>query len=147
LIIAEAHLPTFGLLGVAGIASLIGGGLLLFDISGDGAGELSPVLVVVVAVVLGVPLIVAGQRALAARHQPVRTGEEELIGSTGDVRIALDPIGQVFVQGALWRARSEGDATPIGVGDKVKVEAVNGLTLSVRPLETPESPEREGAVR
>jgi membrane-bound serine protease (ClpP class) len=147
LIIAEAHLPTFGLLGVAGIASLIGGGLLLFDISGDGAGELSPVLVVVVAVALGVPLMVAGQRALAARHQPVRTGEEELVGSTGDVRIALDPIGQVFVQGALWRARTEGDATPIGVGDKVRVEAVNGLTLSVRPLEVPESRDSEGVVR
>ena len=147
LIIAEAHLPTFGVLGVAGIASLIGGGLLLFDISGDGAGELSPVLVVVVAIALGVPLMVAGQRALAARHQPVRTGEEELVGSTGDVRAALDPIGQVFVQGALWRARVEGDATPVGVGDRVLVEAVNGLTLSVRPLETPETREREGAVR
>jgi len=147
LIIAEAHLPTLGLLGVAGVAALIGGGLLLFDVSGDGASEISPVLVVVVALALGVPLLFAGQRALAARHEPVRTGEEELIGSAGDVRQALDPIGQVFVQGALWRARVEPGDAPIGVGDRVRVEAVNGLTLSVSPLESPESREREGAVR
>ncbi len=147
LVIAEAHLPTAGILGIAGIAALIGGGLLLFDVSGEGAGEISPVLVIVVAVALGGPLIFAGQRAIAARHEPVRTGEEELIGSIGDVRQALDPIGQVFVQGALWRARAGEGESPIGRGYRVRVEAVDGLTLSVSPLESTEPREQEGAVQ
>lgn len=135
LVIAEAHLPTGGILGVAGIAALIGGGLLLFDLSGEGAEEISPVLVIIVALALGGPLIWAGQRALAARNEPVRTGEEELIGSTGDVRQALDPIGQVFVAGALWRARVGVGESPIGVGYRVRVEAIDGLTLAVSPLD------------
>ena len=132
LIIAEAHLPTGGLLGVAGIAALIGGGLLLFD--ADEGTSISPVLVVVVAVVLGGSAVAVGQRALAARRRPVVTGEEELIGSIGEVRSALDPVGQVFAGGALWRARSSAE-TPIGAGYRVKVEAIDGLTLWVSPLE------------
>ena len=72
---------------------------------------------------------------VAVRREPVRTGEDELVGSVGDVRRALDPIGQVFVYGALWRARAADGEGPIGVGYRVRVEAVDGLTLSVRPLE------------
>jgi len=132
LIIAETQLPTGGILGVVGIGALIAGGLLLFDLDGD--TSISPVLVVVVALALGAPLIFVGQRALAARHEPVRTGEEELIGSEGVVRHALDPIGQVFVSGALWRARAVEGEGPVGLGYRVKVEAVDGLTLLVSPL-------------
>ena len=133
LIVAEAHLPTLGMLGIAGVGALIAGGLLLFD-SAEGE-SVSPVLVVVVALALGVPLILIGQRALAARHEPVRTGEEDLVGALGDVRAALDPIGQVFVHGALWRARSADAKGPIEVGYRVRVEQVDGLTLLVRPVE------------
>ncbi len=130
LIIAEAQLPTAGLLGLAGVAALAGGGLLLFD-TGDSDFSISPVLVVGVAVVLGGGTILVGRKALAARHRPVATGEEEIVGSLGDVRRAVDPIGQVFVGGALWRARVADPAEPIGVGYRVKVEAIDGLTLTV----------------
>ena len=40
----------------------------------------------------------------------MRTGWEELLGAEGDVRVPLDPVGQVFVQGALWRAVLADDA-------------------------------------
>ena len=133
LIVAEAHLSTLGLLGIAGVGALIAGGLLLFD---DAGGEgISPVLVVVVAVALGGPLIFIGQRALAVRREPVHTGEESMVGAIGVVRQAIDPIGQVFVSGALWRARSADAEAPIGVGYRVRIEAVDGLTLSVVPVE------------
>lgn len=133
LIIAEAQLPTGGLLGVAGVGALIAGGLLLFD-TGSEEFEISPVLVIVVALVLGGLMVAVGQKALAARHRPVATGEEELLGSVGHVRSAVDPVGQVFVGGALWRARSADPSDPIGVGYRVRVEAIDGLTLSVSPL-------------
>lgn len=131
LIVAEAHLPTGGLLGVLGIAALIAGGLLLFD-DGDGGEAVSPWVAVPVAIVLGGGLIAVGQRVMTARRREVMTGQEELIGSTGKVRVALDPVGQVFVQGALWRARADGDER-IAVGGAVRVEAIDGLTLIVVP--------------
>ena len=133
LIIAEAHLPTAGLLGLGGVGSLIAGGLLLFD-TGSGGTSVSPVLVVAVALALGGATIFIGGKALAARHRPVATGEEELVGSTGVVRRTIDPVGQVFLDGALWRARAVEASEPIEVGYRVRVEALEGLTLAVSPL-------------
>jgi membrane-bound serine protease (ClpP class) len=49
-----------------------------------------------------------------------------------------EPDGQVFIDGALWRARrrwAESDGEPLQEGDLVVVERVNGLTLSVRRAE------------
>jgi membrane-bound serine protease (ClpP class) len=48
------------------------------------------------------------------------------------VREPLDPEGQVFVAGALWRARVS-DGGPIGLGNRVRIKAVDGLTLEVEP--------------
>ncbi|MBA2524051.1 MAG: nodulation protein NfeD [Solirubrobacterales bacterium] len=146
LIIAEAHLPTGGLLGIAGVAALIAGGLLLFDTGNDDYG-ISPVLVVFVALIFGGLTVLVGQKAMAARHRPVATGQEELLGSTAEVRTAIDPIGQVFLDGALWRARSADSSDPIGVGYRVRVEAIDGLTLSVSPLETLETGAADAAAQ
>jgi membrane protein implicated in regulation of membrane protease activity len=51
----------------------------------------------------------------------------------GEVRAPLDPNGQVFIQGALWRARATG-ADEIVLGTRVRVKAVDGLTLEVEPV-------------
>jgi membrane-bound serine protease (ClpP class) len=134
LIAAEAHLGAGGVLGFAGIAALIGAGLLLYDTDSE-ALEVSVPAVIAAGVVFGGMLVFAGQRVVAAhRNEPVRTGWEEMIGSVGEVREPLDPEGLVFVGGALWRARpAEGEAE-VGVGSRVRVESVSGLTLIVRPL-------------
>ena len=58
--------------------------------------------------------------------------DEELVGALGEVREPLDPEGQVFIQGALWRARASG-TDRIGLGNRVRVKAVDGLTLEVEP--------------
>jgi membrane-bound serine protease (ClpP class) len=136
MIIGEAHLPTHGILGASGVAALIASGLLLYD-TNTSAFEISPVVVVVVGVLLGGSLAFAVQRAVAARHQPKRTGWEEMIGAIGEVREPLDPVGQVFVQGALWRAEltgANGDGRELGRGVRVRVESVEGLTLHVSPV-------------
>jgi membrane protein implicated in regulation of membrane protease activity len=54
----------------------------------------------------------------------------------GVVRAAPAPLAQVFVDGALWRARPclDGGET-LREGDAVVVERVQGLTLSVRRAE------------
>jgi len=139
LIIAEAHLPTSGVLGGVGIIGLALGGLLLFDIDAEGFG-IAPPLVIALAVVLGGFLAFAIHKVVQASHEPVRTGWEELVGFEGDVRQPLDPVGQVWVDGGLWRAEpaagvSDDDAQRLRErGVRVRVDSVEGLTLRVRPL-------------
>jgi membrane-bound serine protease (ClpP class) len=142
LIVAEVHLPTHGLLGVAGVASLTVSGLLLYNTSGSPVGT-SPVVVVAAAGILGSGMLFVVRRAVAARHLPKRTGWEGLVGAEAEVRQPLDPIGQVFVAGALWRAAAgapDGDGRWLRPGSRVRVESVHGLTLNV----TPGEPESDG---
>jgi membrane-bound serine protease (ClpP class) len=142
LIVAEAHLATSGLLGAAGVLALVLSGLLLFN-GGEGA-EVSVPVVIVTGLLLGGFLALAVDRVVKARQEPVRTGYEELVGAVGEVRAPLDPEGQVFVEGALWRARLGEERGPLPLGDRVRVEAVDGLTLLVRPEPAPTETE-EGA--
>jgi len=140
MIIAEAHLPTGGLVGAAGVAALIASGLLLYNTDSD-AFEVSVPVVVVTGVLLGGFIALAAQRTVRAHRRPVMTGWEEMVGAIGEVRQPLDPLGQVFVEGALWRARPVDEATSVDRGYRVRVESVDGLTLVVRPL----SPDEEEA--
>jgi membrane protein implicated in regulation of membrane protease activity len=60
----------------------------------------------------------------------VTTGAEGLIGATGEAITACDPDGSVRVRGEIWRARADPAAAR---GERVVVEAVDGLTLDVAP--------------
>lgn len=132
LIVAETQIPS-GALGAAGVVSLAAGGLLLYDTNSDEFG-VSPPVIIALALVIGGGLVLVVRKVREAGRNPVHTGWEELIGAEGVVRKALDPIGQVFVDGALWRARAPEEDARIGTGDKVRVESVEGLTLNVRRL-------------
>ncbi|SRR6266480_5476277 len=129
LFIAEAHAPTT-VLGLLGVAALVGAGFAWRD-----AGHDLPVVAIIAAgLILAGFIVFASRKALAAhRDEPVRTGAEELLGSIGEVREPLDPTGQVFLQGALWQARVSGEG-PIGLGNRVRVRSVDGLTLEVEPV-------------
>jgi membrane-bound serine protease (ClpP class) len=133
LIVAEAHLATHGLLGMSGVVALVAGGLLLYDTGGSAFGISKPV-VIATGVVLGGFFVFMVERVVRARAEPVRTGWEEMVGAEGVVRVELNPVGQVFTEGALWRARADDDGE-IPAGDRVRVESVDGLTLNVRPVE------------
>ena len=128
LFIAEAHAPTT-VAGLLGVAALVGAGF-----AWRGADHDLPVAAIIVGgVILAGFVVFASRKAIAAhRDEPVRTGSEELVGSVGDVRMPLDPEGQIFLQGALWKARATGPEE-IGLGTRVRVKAVDGLTLEVEP--------------
>jgi membrane-bound serine protease (ClpP class) len=127
--IAEAHAPgaIFGLLGVG---CVVGAGFAYRD-----AGHDLPVAAIIAAgVILAAFVIFAARKALAAhRDEPVRTGWEQLIGQVGEVREPLDPVGQVFLDGALWRAQTT-DGARVEQGTRVRVKSVEGLTLKVEPV-------------
>jgi membrane-bound serine protease (ClpP class) len=135
LLIAEAHLPTYGLLGLAGLAALVTGGVVAVDASGGGVALVLTVGLVL-ALTAGVALaaVVRGV-ATVSRRRPT-AGDSGLVGHVGQVRSVLEPVGQVFVDGALWRARPcWNEADGLREGDQVVVEQVDGLTLSVRRAE------------
>ena len=87
------------------------------------------------AAVLG---LLALREARAAGRRRPQCGAEALIGQVGIVRRAVDPLGDVAVDGELWRARrawaTEAEPSP-AEGDPVVVDAVQGLTLLVRRAE------------
>jgi membrane protein implicated in regulation of membrane protease activity len=65
-----------------------------------------------------------------SRRGRARVGVETLVGTTATVITPLMPVGQVRVNGEIWQAHSEPDAS---VGETVLIRAVNGLTLEVEP--------------
>lgn len=140
LIATETQVLSGGVLGGAGIAALVAGLLLLFDTDSE-VFRVSVPAALAAGVLLGGFVLFAASKAIGARHGPARGGVEELIGRTGEVRAPLDPIGQVFVSGGLWRARSAEPESRLSSGERVEVEAVDGLTLTVRP--DPKSNERD----
>jgi membrane-bound serine protease (ClpP class) len=99
-------------------------------------------VVITVGLVLGLFLAFATKKVVEARRNPVHTGWEELVGAEGDVRVPVAPVGQVFVDGALWRAVAadgldDEDSGRLGErGVRVRVDSIEGLTLAVSPLAT-----------
>jgi membrane-bound serine protease (ClpP class) len=137
LLVAEAHLPTYGVLGVLGLVSLVAGGVVAVDGSGGGTA-LVVVVALVLALVAGVALLAMARGVAGVARRRSRTGAEALLGHVGVVRHELEPVGQVFVDGALWRAQpcwEDGEADHLRKGDHVVVERVKGLTLGVRRAE------------
>jgi membrane-bound serine protease (ClpP class) len=132
--IAEAFIVSHGALAAAGVVSLVFGGLLLFD-TGSDAYEISVPVVIFTGALVGGFFAFVISKAVQTRHRRVHTGSEELIGERGVVRSRLDPVGHVFVQGALWRATAS-DSASFEVGDAVIVERVDGLTLTVRKADS-----------
>jgi membrane-bound serine protease (ClpP class) len=147
LLIAELLLSTGGVLAALGALGLIGGGVLALTADADSsASDWAGPALITLGVLSIVSFYFVTRKVLAAhREQPVRGGHEELIGAGAEVRTSLDPEGQVWIEGALWRARLAGDGGPLRPGDRVTVEAIEGLTLKVRPAAPSESPSEEGA--
>jgi membrane-bound serine protease (ClpP class) len=131
LFVAEAFIVSHGALAAGGVISLIFGGLLLFDTDSE-AYEVSVPIVIFTGALLGSFFAWVIAKAVQARHRTVHTGSEEMIGAHGIVRSRLDPVGHVFVRGALWRAHCADDCT-LEVGEEVVIEAIDGLTLTVTP--------------
>jgi membrane-bound serine protease (ClpP class) len=145
LFVLEFKIGGHAVFAVGGIAALIASGLLLFN-TGNGVFSIDVPVVIFTAVVIGGLTLFAVSKAVAARHGPVSTGWEEMVGTEGIVRVPLEPVGQIFVQGALWRAKlSDPEAAPPPVGDRVRVDSVDGLTLGVTPLGAPTDREESPA--
>jgi membrane-bound serine protease (ClpP class) len=138
---AEAHYPAHGLAGGVGVLAMALGAVLA--ISGLGAGlALGLLSGLALAGVGGGALLLSVRSGFAVRQRRVRTGAEGIVGQIGVVRSWVQDGGSVALQGSLWQARRsmtlDDDDDPeegLHPGDRVVVERLTGLTLSVRPAE------------
>ncbi len=123
--ILEVNIPSYGLLTIGGIVSMLLGSLMLFK---------TPTMNVSLGVILPAVLVTAGFFAFAlglgikAQRQKTSTGQKGMIGETGEAISTLNPNGQVGVHGEIWKATS---AKKIKKGEKIKVLDVEGLKLIV----------------
>lgn len=131
--VAELFVPAFGALAIGGVISLVLGALMLIA-PGTPGFEVSRPLIATIALTSGALIAAMVMLAVRAQRSRVSTGSEGLIGAIAEVRVPLDPEGQVFLNGEHWRAISLGG--PLAVGAHVRVQAVDHLTLHVVPLPT-----------
>jgi membrane-bound serine protease (ClpP class) len=133
LLLAELLLPTGGILAAIGIAGLTAAGIVALNSDSEAADYIGGALIAL-GIVSAISFYFISRKVLAAhREERVRTGTEGIIGSAGEARSSIDPDGRVWLGGTNWSARLAAGSEPIRLGDRVTVEAVDGLTLVVRP--------------
>jgi membrane-bound serine protease (ClpP class) len=127
LFILEVKIVSHGALTIGGIIAMILGSLLLFE---SPLPYMRASLVVIICAVAATAAFFIFAMGMAARAQrrKVTTGDKGLIGKEGIARTQLNPEGDVFIHGEIWRA--EADET-IEKGEKVIVTGVENLTLRV----------------
>jgi membrane-bound serine protease (ClpP class) len=132
LMIAEAFIGAFGVIGLAGVAAFAIGSIFLFHSEGPGFGLPLSVVAAATAVAAGFFVLVLAM-LLRSRRMPVVTGSEGLMGAEGEVLTWQDGDGRVLVQGESWLARAPATLQPAALrpGARVRVVGREGLVLMV----------------
>jgi len=129
LMIAEAYAPSFGALGIGGIAAFIFGTIMMFDTGVPGFG-ISLVFVVGLALTFAMLIILLVSFILKLRRRGAVTGNESIIGTIGTAMEDFSGDGKVWLEGEAWHARS---AVPISKDQEVVVLTVDGVVIDVEP--------------
>jgi len=127
--IAEAFTPSFGALGIGGVAAFMVGSIILMD---EESMRISLPLIITTGIASGSFFFWLMSRLYAMRRKKVITGTELMIGSVGEAMDDFAGSGRVWVLGESWRAQCTGR---VRKGQKVRVTAQDGLLLQVKPLE------------
>jgi membrane-bound serine protease (ClpP class) len=122
-------MPSFGALGVGGVVAFVVGSIMLMDTDLPGFGISWQV---VGGVALSAALLLMLMIAMLSRSQrrAVVTGQEEMVGSIGEVIGWGADGGHVRVHGEIWQARGPAGLSP---GQKVRIKAIHALTLEIEP--------------
>jgi membrane-bound serine protease (ClpP class) len=137
LLAAELLLPTGGVLAALGVAGLVVGGIVALG-SDSGSADWIGGGLITFAILSGITFVYITRKVVrTTKDLPKLAGTEEMVGGEAEARSAIDPTGKVFMRGTLWSARLAAGVGPVGFGDRVTVEAVDGLTLVVRPVAGP----------
>lgn len=130
-LIAEIFVPSFGILGIGGVLSLIVGSVFLYDTELTGYA-LPLTLILSVSLFLGALFLGLGYLALKTVRKGNRNLDADLIGKTARVKAVDSPqSGQIEIIGENWKIQSE---EPLALGDQVQVLGRKGLILKVKKI-------------
>ena len=129
LIVAEAFAPSFGALGLGGIAAFVFGSIILLDADVPGF-RIARTLIGGIALAGGVVMLATATMLARSRRQPVTTGREQLLNERAIALESFDSEGSVRVHGEIWRARA---SVPIVKGQRLRILRIEGLVLDVAP--------------
>jgi membrane-bound serine protease (ClpP class) len=130
LMVAEAFAPSFGALGIGGIAAFVFGAIIMFDSDIPGFG-ISYAFVVGVAVGFAALIIWLLAYLLKLRRRGAVTGRGSIVGGIGTALADFDDSGKVWLEGEAWQARS---SAPVRKDQEVVVREMDGLVLEVDPV-------------
>ncbi len=131
LMIAEAFAPSFGVLGLGGIASFVFGSIILVE---DEELRISLHLITATALSSAAFLFWLTSRIYRLRRQAVRCGSEELLSLIATASDNFSDSGWVLVRGESWQADC---GTPVHKGQQMRIVGRDGLRLQVEPLKEP----------
>lgn len=129
LMVMEAFAPSFGILGIGGIAAFVFGAAILFDTDAPGFRVEWPVISAMGIFSAGLLFFVA-RIGIKSLRSPVQTGEQAMIGARGRVLDWKDGAGHVYVHSERWNAVGP---QALDEGATVRIEGVDGLRLTVLP--------------
>ncbi|MGH8125746.1 MAG: NfeD family protein [Rhodanobacteraceae bacterium] len=134
LIISEAFVPAYGVLGSGGVISFVIGSVILMHTGVPGFGIALPVVIGIAIAAAG---IIAGivWMAMRSHRRPVVSGREGMAGAVGEVVADFQGRGFVHVHGERWQAESR---VPLQRGQRIAVTGMHGLVLDVAPASTTE---------
>lgn len=130
LMIAEAFAPSFGALGLGGIAAFAFGSLILMETSAA-AFQIPIAVIVIIAVAVAGLVTLTSVLFRRAWRTPVQGGSEGLVGAECTALESFEREGRVRVQGESWRART---TAPIEKDAPARVTNVSGLTVDIEPV-------------
>jgi membrane-bound serine protease (ClpP class) len=138
LMVAEAFEPSFGVLGIGGVIAFVIGSIILIDTEAPGFGiDISVIITFAVTSVLMFVFVIG--MAFKARRRPVVSGLEEMVGGTAVVVDDFEGRGTVTIHSEKWRASSH---VPLHKDQRVKVTDIDGLTLTVEPIDASKEEEQ-----
>ncbi len=126
--VLEVKIISHGLLGIAGVISIVIGSIMLIDLPSS-VLSISWKAILAVAVVSAIFIFGVLSYAVRAQLSKVKTGMEGLIGETGFARTAVFDKGKVSLHGEIWQARSD---ERIEEGEEVIVTGVEKLVVIVQ---------------
>jgi membrane-bound serine protease (ClpP class) len=130
LMIAEAYAPSFGALGIGGIAAFVFGAVMMFDSGIPGFG-ISVSFVIGLALIFAALLIWMLGYLLKLRRRGAVSGKDSIIGGIATAMEDFSGDGKVWLEGEAWQARS---SVPILKNQEVVVRDLDGLILDVEPV-------------
>ncbi|WP_022947782.1 NfeD family protein [Methylohalobius crimeensis] len=136
LMTAEAFVPSFGILGIGGVAAFTLGSIMLID-TGVPGFSIHLELILGFAITSALLFVLGLGMVLKARRRPAATGSEEVLHKIAVALEDFDREGWVRLHSERWHAISE---KPVRRGEQLKVSRLDGLTLFVTPLREEDVP-------